>query len=137
MMAQKSVDVKRVAFSSEETFDDTFLKVKDILDSQVYLHEVMMRSSVLYKTIYTNMLENTKALEGKLQPMSPAFLKWLTDYTHLIGSFSSAQEQTSETATTQKTVVAKKKKRSRKTMEDDLFQPNVKKPKKQQVKKAK
>ncbi|XP_046563345.1 uncharacterized protein LOC124272235 [Haliotis rubra] len=136
MMAQKSVDVKRVAFSSEETFDDTFLKVKDILDSQVYLHEVMMRSSELYKTIYMDMLEKTKALEGKLQPMSPAFLKWLTDYTHLIGSFSSAQEQTSETATTQKTVVAKKKKRSRK-MEDDLFQPSVKKPKKQQVKKAK
>ncbi|XP_067656675.1 uncharacterized protein [Haliotis asinina] len=131
-MTQESVDVKCVALSSVETFNDTFLKVKDILDTQLYLHEIMMRSNVLYKTNYTDMLEKTKAREGKLQQMSSPFLKWLTDYTDLIGSFSyaAAQDRTSESGTVQEISVLQKKKRRRKTMEDDLFKPVVKKSKK-------
>ena len=58
--------------------------------------------------------------------MTPAFLKWMTDFTNLIGSVT---DETSESSTSQKTAAPKKMKRSR-TPKADVNLSDVPKKKK-------
>ena len=129
-MTQKSLNVKRISLSKGETLGDSFKEVKEILDSRVYLHEVMMRSSVLYKTIYMDMVEKMKVLEKKLKPISPAFLNWLMEYSGLVGY--SPLNGNAKCNETHETSLPKQKKRIRKPI-DLADQPEAKKAKKQRV----
>ncbi|XP_046571395.1 uncharacterized protein LOC124279596 [Haliotis rubra] len=133
-MAQKVLDMRRIGFSTDQLLTSVFQEVKDIVNTQVHLHETMIRTSELYKTTYTEMTERMKTLEEKLPSVSPALLSLLLDYMKIAATSANENSENGK----QKSPIASlpKAKKTRKVKENER-QPVAKKSKRPQKRKTK
>ncbi|XP_046570224.1 uncharacterized protein LOC124279012 [Haliotis rubra] len=126
-MAQKMFHLQHVDFSTDQLLSSTFQEMKDILNTQLHLHETMMRTSELYKTTYTEMFQRMKTLEQKFPSLSPALMSLMLDYSKISATTQDSNSSNRKRQSPNKRVAKAKKPRKVKEQKSGQKQKSQKK----------